>query len=273
MKGMIAVRVGLLLALASPAVGQTREFRQSVPFQAGGELVFDTDKGSVTLTSWDRPEIAVYARIEPDKGEDADYGRRVVEAARIDITGGGQRLSIRSNFDNVPEKGGRWNHRQLPHIHYQIQAPRSLTLRLTADRSRVNLQSFTGRIHLQTDRSPLEARDLSGDVHIRVDRGEIRLDAVRGSLNLNTDRTNSRIAGFAIEGDSRLDISRGKVEISVPAAQRLSVSARTGRRNTFNSEFPLAARAVNDRIEGPINGGGPRLSVDGDRSEVRLRRN
>jgi hypothetical protein len=272
MKGIIALSVGLLLTPALPAAGQTREFRQSVPFQPGGELVFDTDKGSVTLTGWDRSEVAVSARIVADEREDTDYARRAVEAARIDMTGGGQRLSIRSNFDAVPEKGGRWNYRQLPHIHYQIQAPRSLVLRLTADRSRVSLHSLTGRVHVQTDRSPLEVRDVSGDVQIRVDRGEIRLDALRGSLNLNTDRTNSRIVAFAIEGDSHLAISRGNVDMSVPAAQRLSVSARTGRRTAFSSEFPLPARSLTDRIEGPINGGGPRLSVDGDRSEVRLRR-
>lgn len=271
MNRLIALSVGVLLALACPAAGQTREFRQSLPFQPGGELIFDTDKGSVTLTPWNRSEVAVFARIEADEREDAAYARRVVDAARIEVTGGAERLSIRSNFDNVPEKGGRWNYRQLPHIHYQIQAPRSLVLRLTVDRSRVSLAGFTGRFDLQTDRSPLDARDLSGDVRIKMDRGEVRLDALRGSLNLNTDRTNSRIVAFAIEGDSHLEISRGKVEVSVPDRQRLSVSARSGRRIAFSSDFPLTRRGVNDRIEGPINGGGPRLTVDGDRSDVRLR--
>jgi hypothetical protein len=272
MKRMIALSVVAALALAVPAAGQTREFRQSVPFQPGSELTFDTDKGSVVLTAWDRAEVAVFARIEADEREEADYARRVVEAARIEITGGAQRLSIRSNFDDVPEKGGRWNYRQLPNIHYQIQAPRSVVLRLTVDRSRASLNGFTGRFHLQTDRSPLDARDLSGDVQIKMDRGEMRLDTLRGSLNLETDRTNSRIVGFAIEADSHLQISRGTVDVSVPDRQRLSVSARTGRRIAFSSEFPIPRRGVNDRIEGPINGGGPRLSVDGDRSEVRLRR-
>jgi hypothetical protein len=274
MKRMIALSLFLLLALALPAAGQTREFRQSVAFQPGGELVFDTDKGSVKLIAWERAEVAVYARIEPAEDEDADYARRAVEAARVEITGDARHLSIRSNFDDVPNKSQRWGYsRTAPHIHYEIQAPRSLNLRLTADRSRVNLQGFTGRLQLQTDRSPLEARDLAGEVQIKVDRGEIRLDALRGSLNLNTDRTNSRIAAFAIEGDSRLNVSRGEVEMSVPDAQRLSVSARTGRRETFRSDFPLSTRSFNnDQIEGAINGGGPRLSVEGDRSNVYLRR-
>ena len=273
MKRMTAWSLGVLLAIAFPAAGQTREFRQSVPFQPGGELIFDTDKGSVVLVAWDRSEVAVFARIEADAREEADYARRVVEATRIEVTAGAGRLSIRSNFDNVPEKGGRWNYRQLPNIHYQIQAPRSLVLRLAVDRSRVSLTGFSGRFDVQTDRSPLDARDLSGDLHIKMDRGEVRLDALRGSLKLTTDRTDSRIVAFAIEGDSHLDISRGKVVMSVPDMQRLSVSARTGRRVTFSSEFPIPRRGVNDRIEGPINGGGPRLSVDGDRSDVRLRRN
>lgn len=275
MKRMIALSLFLLLALALPIAGQTREFRQAVAFQPGGELVFDTDKGSVKLIAWERAEVAIYARIEPPDEVDADYARRAVEAAQVEIAGDARHLSIRSNFEAVPNLSNRWgghDHRT-PHIHYEISAPRSLNLRLTADRSRVNLQGFTGRLQLQTDRSPVEARDLAGEVQIKVDRGEVRLDALRGSLSLNTDRTNSRIAAFAIEGDSRLHVSRGEVEMSVPEAQRLSVSARTGRRETFRSDFPLTTRSFNnEQIEGTINGGGPRLSVAGDRSQVYLRR-
>jgi len=275
MKRLIASSLFLLLALTLSAAGQTREFRHAVPFQPGGELVFDTDKGSVKLTSWERNEVSVYARIEPDENMDADYARRAVEAAQVEITGDASRLSIRSNFDAVPNKSlERWNQsRTLPHIHYEIRAPRSLNLRLTADRSRVDVQGFAGRLQLQTDRSPVEARELAGEIQIKVDRGEIKLDALRGSLNLNTDRTNSRIAAFAIEGDSRLNVSRGEVEVSVPNAQRLSVSARTGRRENFRTDFSLSTNSFkNDQIEGTINGGGPRLSVEGDRSNVYLRR-
>lgn len=264
----------LLLLLASSALAQTREFKQTAALEAGGNLTFETDKGSVKLVAWERREVAVYARIEAPEGVDADYGRRAVEAARVEISGDARTLFVRSNFDNVPSKDERWGwSKSLPNIHYEIKAPRELNLRLTADRSRVNVQGFSGRLVLETDRSPLEARDLAGDVQIKVDRGEVQLDAVRGSLALNTDRTNTRAAALAIERDSRINISRGEAELRLPAAQALSVSARTGRRESFETEFNITSRSFGrDLIEGTINGGGPLLAVEGDRSKIYLRK-
>jgi hypothetical protein len=266
----------LLLVLSGPrVVAQTREFNQTAALEPGGTLVFETDKGSVKLTAWERREVAIYARIEPAEDTDADYARRSVEAARIEISGDARSLSVRSNFDAVPtiaERFGGWS-RRTPNIHYEIKAPRALNLRLNADRSRVSVQGFTGKLLLETDRSPLEARELAGEVQIKVDRGEVRLDALRGSLNLNTDRTNIRADGLTIEGDSRINVSRGEAELRIPASQALSVSARTGRRETFESDFALTTRSFNkDLIEGTINGGGPRLAVEGDRSKVYLRK-
>jgi hypothetical protein len=272
----ILLAVLFLVVLCGPrVVAQTREFNQTAALEPGGTLVFETDKGSVKLTAWERREVAIYARIEPAENTEADYARRSVEAARIDISGDARTLFVRSNFDDVPtitERFGGWS-RRTPNIHYEIKAPRELNLRLNADRSRVHAQGFTGKLSFETDRSPLEARELAGDVQIKVDRGEVRLDALRGSLNLNTDRTNIRANGLSIEGDSRINVSRGEAELSVPASQALSVSARTGRRESFESDFALTTRSLNkELIEGTINGGGPRLSVEGDRSKVYLRK-
>lgn len=271
----------LLVLLCGPRVvkGQSREFNQTRALESGGTLVFETDKGSVKLTAWERREVAVYARIEAPENEDADYARRAVEAARIDINGDARSLSIRSNFDDVPTKSerfGGWS-RHTPNIHYEIKAPRELNLRLNADRSRVEVQGFNGRLSFETDRTPVTARDLNGDIQIRVDRGAIQLDNVRGSLALNTDRTDTRANDLALERDSRLNVSRGEAELRIPAEQRLSVSARTGRRETFETDFGITTNGIRSNqderhIEGTINGGGPRLTVEGDRSRVYLRK-
>lgn len=271
----------LLLLICGPRVvnGQSREFNQTRALEPGGTLVFETDKGSVKLTAWERPEVAVYARIEAPENEDADYARRAVEAARIDISGDARSLFIRSNFDDVPtktERFGGWS-RHTPSIHYEIKAPRELNLRLSADRSRVSVQGFSGRLALETDRTPVTARDLTGDVQIKVDRGNVQLDNVRGSLALNTDRTDTNANDLALERDSRLNVSRGEAQLRIPAEQRLSVNARVSRRETFESDFGITTNGVQSNrderlIEGTINGGGPRLTVEGDRSRVYLRK-
>src|SRR5262249_36617034 len=70
-----------------PGTVQSKDFNRTVDLEAGGSLVVNSDKGSVHLTAWDRNQVEISARIDPPTNVDADYGRRAVEGARIDITG------------------------------------------------------------------------------------------------------------------------------------------------------------------------------------------
>jgi hypothetical protein len=269
---LLAIFVIAPLQLA--AVMQSREFRKTVEFNPGGDLRFSTDKGSVRLTSWDQSRIEIYARIEPPEQEDADYGRRAVEAARIEVSGDARSLTISSNFDDVPYKDGEGHSRHTPSIHYEIRAPRNLNLDLNADRCKVEVGGFAGKIRIDTDRTPVTANDLSGEIRIRMDRGKATITRFQGSLDLDTDRTDSELQAVRIDGDSRLNIGRGECQMKIPDSQGLNINARLGRREHFYNDFGLTVNSLRDRkdIEGAINGGGPRLTVEGDRGVIRLKR-
>jgi hypothetical protein len=255
-------------------VAQSKDFKKAVDFEPGGDLTLKTDKGSVNVTSWDQNRIEISARIDPPENVGADYGRQSVEGARIDVTGGGRSLTVRSNFDGVPYKDGFGNHsKTLPDIHYSIRAPRNLNLGLDIDRSKVSLQGFKGKIRIETDRTPVTATDLAGEIHIRMDRGEAKLSGIRGSLDIETDRTNTRLRAVHIDGDSQVDIDRGELELGLAESQGLTVSANRSRRGSFESDFELASNTSKERsIEGSINGGGPKLSIRTDRGKVSLKR-
>lgn len=254
---------------------QSKEFRKTLAFEPGGELTLHTDKGSVQLTSWEQNQVEIYARIEAPEGASADYGRRAVEAARVDVAGDGRSLTIRSNFDDVPYLDRLFNSsRHLPDIHYEIRAPRQLNLRLEVDRCRkVELRGLAGRIQVKTDRSPLRASDLNGEIYLKLDRGQATLSGVQGSLDLETDRTDSRLQAVSIKGDSRLNVGRGELEMRLPDSQGLTLAADLGRRERLDTDFAVTTRSFSkDKIEGTINGGGPLLTIRGDRSVIRLKR-
>jgi hypothetical protein len=264
----------VIASLELAALAQSREFRKTVEFTPGSDLRFNTDRGSVRLTSWDQSQIEIYARIEPPENVDADYGRRVVEAARIEVTGDARSLTIRSNFDDLPYKDGEGHSRSLPNIHYEIRAPRNLNLDLGADRCKVDVQGFAGKIRIDTDRTPVTANDLSGDIQVKMDRGEATITRFQGRLDLDTDRTNSQLQAARIDGDSRLNIGRGECVLKIPDSQGLTLNARLGRREHLHNDFGLTVNSINDQkhIEGAINGGGPRLTIEGDRGVIHLKR-
>ena len=271
---IVLLAIFVIAPLSLTAVIQGREFRKTVEFVPGSELRFNTDKGSVRLTSSDQSRVEIYARIEPPDDVDADYGRRAVEAARIDVFGDARSLTIRSNFDDVPYMDGRGHSRSCPNIHYEIRAPRNLNLDLGADRCKVEAQGFAGRIRIDTDRTPVTANDLSGEIQIKMDRGKATVTRFQGRLDLDTDRTDSQLQAVRIEGDSRLNVGRGECEMKIPGSQGLNLNSRLGRRERLYNDFGLTVNNLNDRnnIEGVINGGGPRLTIEGDRGTIHLKR-
>jgi hypothetical protein len=261
----------LSLLIPAPVSAQGREFRKMVDFQSGGQLTVRTDLGSVRLTGGDQNQIEIYARIEPPKDAEASYATRAVEAAKIEVTGDSRSLTIRSHFDDVPTI--EFNSKRLPNIHYEIRAPRQLNLDLNADRCKVDAAGLSGRIKLNTDRTTVALRDLSGEIDVRMDRGEATLSDLQGSISLHSDRTNSQIEAVRIDKDSKLDIGRGDCELRLPESQGLTLRGSVGRREKFESDFAVATTNFDkDRVEGTINGGGPQLIINTDRSTVRLKR-
>jgi hypothetical protein len=82
-----------------------------------------------------------------------------------------------------------------------------------------------------------------------------------------------RLGLDAIAGDSRVEIDRGALELQVAAAQGFELRADIERRADFESDFPITMRGrVGERIEGTVNGGGPRLALHSERARVRLRK-
>jgi hypothetical protein len=107
-----------------------------------------------------------------------------------------------------------------------------------------------------------------------MDRGKATVTRFQGRLDLHTDRTDSQLQAVRIEGDSRLNIGRGECEMRIPDSQGLTLNSRLGRRERLFNDFGLTVNSFNDRnnIEGVINGGGPRLTIEGDRGVIRLKR-
>lgn len=263
---------------ASYTFVQSKDFKRSVDIDSGADFTLQTDKGSVLLTSWDRNQVEISARIDAPKNESEEYGKLAVEGARIDVTGDKRMLTVRSNFDAVPYKDNTLGQsKTLPDIHYEIRAPRNLNLRLEVDRSKLEVRGFTGRARLQADRSPLVASDLEGDIHITIDRGSTELTNLRGSLKVETDRTNGQVRALRLSGDSSIEIDRGTFDLGLSQSQGLNLVANLSKRSGFNSDFEIAMPPIGKgrdkkSFEATINGGGPRLLIESDRGVINLKR-
>ena len=271
-----AFTMAALLSAQGFVYGQTKVFEQTVDLSSGGRLRLEGSKGDIEVIGWDQDRVEIKASIEAPREVSVDYARLAVEATTVDVDVSSGSVSIRSNYDDVPYRDGSWSRRSrtVPSVHYEIRAPREIQLRIEADRGDTEVEGFNGSIDLETDRGTLDGTELSGDIRIVLDRGgHSRLSNVRGRLDLEADRTDVTIQDLTIEGDSTLEVDRGDIELELPASQALSLRADMSRRANLDSDFDITTQGRSRRrLDGTINGGGPELAIDADRSRIRLRR-
>ena len=285
----VLLAAGLGVVSATAAAAQERTFRHTMEFQAGSLLQLEADRGSVRLTSWDRPSAEIVARIEPPGGVGDDYARQAVDGTAIEVRGNRRSARIRTDYRGVPRRGLLGN-RRLPRVHYDIRVPRQLDLDLEIDRAATTIEGFEGRLLLDLDRSDLDARDLGGAVTLQFDRGrfqagglagsiaitldrarEVMLDGVRGDLRLEADRTDVTVLDLAVEDDSAVEMDRGDLDIALAAGAGVTIDVSTTRRSGFSIDLPGAIESRGGDFRGDVNGGGPALRIEADRGAVRVR--
>ena len=259
-----AMVIGLFALAGSLAVfaGDAKPFQKTVTLNSGGMLRLDTYKGSITISSWDRDEIAIDAHIEAPEDVDADYGQAAVDATRIEVSGEGDSVTIRSDYDDVPSQKtwlGLGTSKVLPYVHYHLQVPRRLNLKIKDYKSDIDVAGLEGRIAIETYKGQMKGQDLSGELSIETYKGDGTFTALRGSLDVETYKGTLSLTAIRIDGHSSLETYKGDITLIVPPDQPLNVREDIGRRGTFSDD---SAR---------VKDSGPTLRINTYKGTIRLK--
>ncbi|MCB9508648.1 MAG: DUF4097 family beta strand repeat protein [Deferribacteres bacterium] len=263
---------------ASAGTGDSKEFRQTVDLNKDGRLRMETYKGSIKLTSWDKNQVEIYARIEPGDNVSSQYAVESVEATKIDIYGSGSTVTIRSDYDDVPSDRS-WlfgQSRNVPYVHYEIKAPRTARIQIDDHKSEISISDFSGTILVESYKGIVEAENLSGESIFDSHKGEFRLTGIRGNIEVNNYKGEVYLSAEKLDGRSRLETYKGRIEVRLPKNLAFTLSADIGDRGDFRSDFEINQRRDwrDDRddyyIEQEINGGGPGLYFKTGKGSIRL---
>ncbi len=258
------VRAGLaVLALSAAVVGQasdTKEVHRTVSVDRNGRVSVNTFKGSVTVTTWDRPEVKVDARIEPD-GDDR-WNRDKVQWTEVRISEGGSEVRIRSDYDEVKHHEhsflGLFNFENgsLPFVHYTIQMP------------------ATARLEIEDYKSEVKVSDLKADLKLHTYKGTARVGNLDGAARVDTYKGDVRVEFVRFSRASRFHTYKGDIDVRLPKDSRFELAADTGRRGDIESDFALtthARRWRSARATGAVNGGGEELRLTTYKGTLRVK--
>jgi DUF4097 and DUF4098 domain-containing protein YvlB len=220
------------LAYAETSVDQHREANPS------GAVEIDNVAGSIDVQGWDKPEVAVTGTI----GKDVE---------RVDVTGDGNRTSIRV----VLPRGMHWGMhdgeaRLVIHVPTNSSVSASLVssdLKLSAVHGALELRTVSGNISGEGG-GDLRANDVSGDIHFTA-MGAKRIEVKAISGNIVLTGGNTDIEASSVSGDAHLTLG------TVSRARFKTVSG--------NISAKLAA-ASDAQIDGESVSGDIRLDFAGE---------
>lgn len=245
------------LCLILAAVLHAQEFKdvnKTVPLSPQGSVLIENHKGSIHVTVWDRPDVDIKARIEPEIGSPMD--RRRFDATDVLIDSSADSVRIRTRYPDSStccffENGNN------PLVRYTIQMPR------------------TARLTIRDHRSDTDVSDLRGALDINTHRGTVQVHRLAGPLQLSTHRGDVKVDFTSFAGDSSVETHRGSIELSLPRNSAFEIHSSLDRHAVLDSDFPIVAHAAASRHgaapSGTVNGGGPVLRLNTFRGHIRLR--
>lgn len=256
-----ALALSAAVAFPSAASLPSRDVSKTLPLAAGENVRVDTYKGSVKVTTWEKAEVAVEARIEADGtcGSSKDAAQWV-EQTRVVIEKRRAGVSITSDYDAL-EHVSSWfgSCTARPFVHYTIRMPKSAPLKIRDYKSDLIVKELAADLDVETYKGHVDVAGLAGALRVETYKGEVNAGIVR------------------LAGDVRAETYKGSIVLRLPAAAAFELSADAGRRGSIHSEFPSAETSGGSHgrglhVSGSVNGGGPRVSLKTDKGSVEVRK-
>ncbi|MCY3773961.1 MAG: hypothetical protein OXG98_18295 [Gemmatimonadetes bacterium] len=273
---VLALLPGDLTGFHRDAFAEVRHYAKTVAFEPGGHLDIETGRGSLELSSWDRNEVEIVARIESPFDINPDYASKIITALRIDVEGSGRSLRIRSDYDDIPDYK-RWfiSIRHIPYVHYEIRMPRRINLALEVRHTDTRIQHVEGAIRIHAHYSTVTGTDWTGLTRLDMDHGTLRLTELEGAVELDARHADVRMEAIRLSGDTRIRAHQGLTELYLPRYQGLDLYSDVSHQSDLDSDFEISTRVFRRDegiITGTINGGGSLLELRGDHTRFRLRK-
>jgi hypothetical protein len=251
-----------LLALALPiAAGcdiigsgfqeqESETWSRSYPLQAGGRVEVTNVNGRIHVAGTDGATVEVTAE-KIGKGSSPEAAREALQRIEIREDTAPDRIRLETR---LPSSAAMF-HRGGGEVRYTLRVPSGAHVRLQTVNGGVEVRNVAGRTHAETTNGGIEARGLSGPVDVSTTNGgvDVEVDAVAGD-------------------GIRMECTNGGLRLRLPKEAKAEVSARITNGGISVVDLPLEiiGEQSRRRLDGRLNGGGPRVRIEGTNGGVRL---
>lgn len=212
---------------------------------ASGELEIVNPNGSIDVTGADGTQVEVVAeRIA--KGATDEDAKKILDQLQIGEDIGAARIRLETK---PPTGEGR-----RIEVKYHVKVPAGVNVRLNSQNGALEVTALKGTLRAETGNGAVKGTDLSGAVEASVTNGAVKLEM-------------SSLAA----GGIRAETVNGAVAVTLPSAVKADVAASCVNGRIAVDGLKLdGPESTRRRVEGKLNGGGPKVVLETTNGGIKL---
>jgi hypothetical protein len=241
---------GCDIAMADFKEQQSSRWTKTYELQPGGRFELANVNGKIDVQPSSGNTIEVVAE-KTSKAASVEAAKQALERVEIveSVSGGNIRIETRT-----PRGSGVFGHANTQ-VRYTVKLPAGADVKLTTVNGGIELTGLTGRLELEATNGGIKATGVSGQVDATTTNGGVEVE----------------LASVPANG-IKLGCTNGGITLRLPNDAKASISARitNGGIDTGGLQLDTIGESSRRRLEGRLNGGGPRLELEGTNGGIRL---
>jgi putative adhesin len=246
-----AAAAGCDIAMAELRQKETAEWRKTYDLPSDGRLEISNVNGKIEVQPGTGTSIEVVAEKSARAGS-AQAAKDALERIEIQERTSPTHVRIETK---IPRGSGGFFGGANQEVHYMVKVPPSLEVRLATVNGGIELSGLKGRVTAEATNGGVKAHDISGALDATTTNGGVEVD----------------LADVADSG-VKLASTNGGIRLRLPASAKATISARitNGGIDTDGIDVETSGQASRRRLEGRLNGGGPRIDLEGTNGGIRI---
>ena len=218
---------------------------RSYPITATGTVEIVNANGRIEITGTDGVQVEVGAVRTARAMTDEDAQKVLAELQIVE--------SVTADLVRLETKAPTGEGRRVD-VEYHIKVPASVSVRLRNANGTIEVVALNGAVKAETDNGTVIGRQLTGAVEATTTNGSVRLE----------------VDGVAV-GGIRAETVNGRVELTLPSGAKADLQATCmNGRVTVNGLKVDGPETTRRRVEGRLNGGGPKVVLETTNGQIQL---
>ena len=229
---------------------ETAEWSKTYQLDANGRVEISNINGKIDVQPGEGNTVEVRA-LKRAKGASSEAAKAALDRITIAEDATPSHIKIETKIERG---GGMFNSGGLQ-VEYRVKVPAGADVRFTNTNGNVEITGLKGRINAETTNGRVSARDISGAIDASTTNGGVQVDLAQMP-----------------QGGVKLECTNGGIRLNLPRDSKATISARVRNGGISTGDLPIetTGEVTRRRVEGRMNGGGPRIDIEGTNGGITI---